>query len=629
MRVEDVGARLAAGPDLSLAELGGVGALRDQPHLATDVHADRLVRAILSSGTITPDLFLIVLNTLRYNRHPYVLAAASQHVARSGLSPDDLRAAQKALLERTSDRCSDLDADIASEALAGAFLLAQSAGASKPLVVAALDDVQANEKPMVVARAARLAGMAWLWSRSPDLIGVLERLASSDEASEQALYELALVALDEALGQAEPAALLSSLEAASAAFSRASIADPDMDEAAALNHAVSAIAGYCAGRSPAEVDADIASTRKIAEQRLMEMDRSALRAWLRPSFASETAWYGLVSALEGLPRRLEEASWLNAVPVLRQLGRLRESLIAGPASEGLHAAVVARTAGSLVAREGLRAHVRAWANDAATPPPERAHAEALLRAMAQAEGGGPGKPGGGTREAPHGSPDPLQALARLDDLGQGTALVGKLEQVYIQLTDALHGHRDYTGTVRSDVRVLIKHMIRFLAHCLDMTPSAAEGVFGFLFASQDEDPLEKELQKSLWHSLCLNADGFPQHQINRETHDIGAGRADISITRPDWRCVIEIKRERVDASSEGIRKYLGQAASYLVTGPRLGFLVVLDLCSQKDWSLTVEDNCWVEEVQGAGDSAPRAIVVWRIPGRRPAPSSVKTPLSLR
>lgn len=622
----DVAERLSAVPAPSLADLGGSEALSGQLHLATDLHADRLVWAILRSGAVTPDLFLIILDILRRNRHPLVLAAASQHVATAKLAAGDARTAQKVLLERISERGSDLDADLASEALAGAFLLAQAAGASRPSVIAALDDVRADENPLFVARAARLAGLAWLWSQSPDLTVVLERLTLSDEASDQALYELALIALDDALGQTDLAALLSGLEAASEAFSRASAAGPDMDEAAALDHAVSAVAGYCRGRNSREVESDIALARAIAGSRLVEMDRSALRGWLRPSFASETAWYGLVSALEGLPLRLEEASWLNAVPVLRQLGRLRESLAGDLASDGLRAAVIDRTAGSLVAREGLRAHVRAWADDPGTPPEERKHAQALLETMAQAGGVGPGKPSGGTGEAPDGSPDPLQALARLDNLGHGNPLVGKLEQVYIQLTDALRGHPDYTGTVRSDIRVLIKNMIRFLAHCLDVTPSAADGFFDFLFALRDEAPLERELQKSLWHSLCLSADGIPQHQIHRETPDIGTGRADVSITRPDWRCVIEIKRELIDASREGIRKYLGQAASYLLTGPKLGFLVVLDLCSQKAWSLTVEDNCWVEQVQGPADSAPRAIIVWRIPGGRPAPSSVKTPI---
>lgn len=622
----DIAKRLAAVPAPSLADLGGVEALRDQPHLATNLYADRLVRAIVDDGAAAPELFSVVVDTLRRNRYPLVIAAASQHVAEAALDPRYLRSAQKALLERTVERSSDLDADLASEALAGAFLLAQAGGASRPFVIAALDDVRSDDRPMFVARAARLAGLAWLWSRSPDLLVVLQRLALSEEAPDQALYELALIGLDEALGQAEPTGLIAGLEAASEAFARASTADPDMEEAAALHHAVSAVAGFCAGRPHDEVDADIASTSEIAGTRLMEMDRSALRSWLRPSIASETEWYILVSALSGLPRRLDEASWLNALPVLRQLGRLRESLTIGRFSNGLGPAVIDRTAGSLVAREGLRSHVKAWADDPATPPGERGHAQSLLEAMENANGRAPGKPHGGTGEAPDGSNDLLPTLASLEALGNRTALTGKLDEVYVRLTNALDGHPDYRGDVRHDVRVLIAALIRFLAHCLDVTPSGARGFLDFLFAAGDEAPLERELQTSLWHTLRLGAPVFAQHQIIREPPDIGAGRADIAVIRSDWQCVIEIKRERMDASRKGIAKYLGQAASYLVTGPKLGFLVVLDLCSQKDWSLTLEDNCWVENVKGPGDSLGRAIVVWRIPGHRPAPSGVRTPV---
>ena len=42
--------------------------------------------------------------------------------------------------------------------------------------------------------------------------------------------------------------------------------------------------------------------------------------------------------------------------------------------------------------------------------------------------------------------------------------------------------------------------------------------------------------------------------------------------------------------TEAIRQYLGQVATY----PRIGFLVVLDLVSQRGWPLTLEDNCWVD-----------------------------------
>jgi hypothetical protein len=80
-----------------------------------------------------------------------------------------------------------------------------------------------------------------------------------------------------------------------------------------------------------------------------------------------------------------------------------------------------------------------------------------------------------------------------------------------------------------------------------------------------------------------------------------------------------------DASRGGLRQYLGQAASYQLTGPRIGFLVALDLCSQKAWAFTLEDNCWVETIQAVGDSVPRKVVVFRVPGCRKLPWSIKTP----
>jgi hypothetical protein len=78
--------------------------------------------------------------------------------------------------------------------------------------------------------------------------------------------------------------------------------------------------------------------------------------------------------------------------------------------------------------------------------------------------------------------------------------------------------------------------------------------------------------------------------------------------------------------TEAIRQYLGQVVTYELTGPRIGFLVVLDLVSQRGWPLTLEDNCWVEAVQSSRDSVPRMVCVWRIPGGRRAPSKVTTPV---
>jgi hypothetical protein len=179
--------------------------------------------------------------------------------------------------------------------------------------------------------------------------------------------------------------------------------------------------------------------------------------------------------------------------------------------------------------------------------------------------------------------------------------------------------------VRDDMRLLVLFLVQFMSHCLDVSARMSESLFDFLFQRQGSKPLEVELQRALYTSLRLQVFGFPQHTVVNELPDVGAGRADVAIIRPNWRIVIEVKRELDDASREGIRRYIGQAASYELTGPRIGLLVVLDLCSQKDWALTLEDNCWVECVQGDGDAVERLVVVLRVPGMRTVPSRMRTP----
>jgi hypothetical protein len=310
---------------------------------------------------------------------------------------------------------------------------------------------------------------------------------------------------------------------------------------------------------------------------------------------------------------------------------LRGALVAIADAHGelLRSAVSSRIANGIITREGLWAHVSAWAADPTSSDKDRKEAQDLLQAIEAARERTSGKPEGLAGNATPTSPDDIARLklVALDDLSIGgiaPALTGKLEEVYLALDADLAIHPDYKGQVRRDVRILLNYLILYLVHCLDVTPRMAEGQFTFLLDRGGAKPLEVELQKSLWTYLRLQANGFPPHQVLREVHDVGSGRADIAIARPDWRAVIEIKRELDDPSRDGIRKYLGQAATYELTGPRIGFLVVLDLCSQKEWPLTLQDNCWIEAVAGSGDSQPRLVVVWRIPGMRRAPSDTRT-----
>jgi hypothetical protein len=328
---------------------------------------------------------------------------------------------------------------------------------------------------------------------------------------------------------------------------------------------------------------------------------------------------------------------LKAVPVLERVAVARRAMLAVASHEGdaLRRSATERFTRGFLAREGLRAHLEDWAADPSTTTDDRRDARELLDQI-EREREPPGKALGPAAHPISAGPE----ITKADVDGPGHRLrreveiipasrywltATKIEEVFFDLEARLRGHPDYTGTACSDIKLLIVFLITFLSHCLDVGRYMAEDVFRFLLDRTSTKPLEVELQRALFSFLRLQLWGFPQHTVVREAHDVAAGRADIAIIRPDWRIVLEVKRELDDASRDSIRKYLGQAASYELTGPRVGFLIVLDLCSQKDWALTLEDNCWIEKVMSERDTSPRVIVVVRVPGVRTVPSATATP----
>lgn len=597
--------------------------------LAQSLHADRLVRAIACEDEHMPaDLAKVVFAVLAHNPHSFVLAAAAQHLAHAQMGHDQTRQAQRILIARVQMKATPTEALIASEALAGAFLLANNSGASRPALIAALDEIEAHDDPFLVRRAARLAGLAWLWSRSPDLTELLKRLCLNDEAGEQALHELGLILLENALTLPSGEEVIEGLELAADMFASASKADPELNEARAFYHSLKAVSLFCSAADNEAVELEIDKAREAAVDRHCLLDTASLRSWLRPTVAAEIAWYELANLLEGLSQRLQERSWLRAVPVLQQLSRLRVALVAVANHSGdtLREAVTNRIAQGIVSQDGLVSHLSAWVNDMGISAQEKEDGLALLAQVEEERQRSPGKDEGRAEGATSARPSPGHIAHLLTSTQMaGSALTGKREETFLKLDQALQRHVDYKGNFARDVRILLNYQILYLAHCLDVTPRMAEEFFAFLFDDGEDKPLEVALQRSFWTYLHLQANGFPSHQILREPPDIGTGRADIAIVRPSWRIVIEIKRETTNASVDGIKKYIGQAGTYVLTDQRIAFLVVLDLCSQKKWPLTIEDNCWVEWVQGPDESQPRAIVVFRIPGMRVPPSDMRTP----
>jgi hypothetical protein len=465
---------------------------------------------------------------------------------------------------------------------------------------------------------------------------LLERLATNDEAGDQATYELAFAQLDEALTAPDQASVIVGLKLAEGMFSRALEQNPDLEEAEALGGSIRALVLFCENASSPAIEEQISKAKASAWGRRNDLNHQSLRSWLRPRIDVEIAWYELANALQTLADDLGKPSWLRAVPVLERVAALRRALIplaAAEAGDALRGVVANRLANSFLEREGLLAHLQAWVLDADTSEDDKVEGRRFLAELDERKKS-PGKAiGSAVLSSASGPINDIysQASPRIRELleavVQSTRAItsASVEAAFIRLTDNLETHPDFTGSARDVIALITLHILRFLHTCLDIGSAMAGETFGFLFDKGTSKPLEIELQRALLYWLKAQAVGFPEHTVLPEASDVASGRADLAIILPTWRFIIEVKRESSDASRDGLKKYLGQTAAYVSTRPRIGMLAALDICGQKNWAFDFDDNCWNEAIDlaQATDGIDRRIIVVRIPGSRTVPSSVK------
>lgn len=173
---------------------------------------------------------------------------------------------------------------------------------------------------------------------------------------------------------------------------------------------------------------------------------------------------------------------------------------------------------------------------------------------------------------------------------------------------------DFAGQVKEGIQPIVVAAIRFLAFCLNAQRGGDHSHTAYLF---DPEATEGQLQQHLaewFYGAC----GFTNLII--EAQHIGAGRIDLMLVFNGFRFVLELKREKDDATREGLSAYLRQEAAYQATDIALGMLVVLDLTAGP-LPDHMRDNVWVDVVSsnGAGGTE-RYVVVVRVPGNRVSPS---------
>ena len=193
----------------------------------------------------------------------------------------------------------------------------------------------------------------------------------------------------------------------------------------------------------------------------------------------------------------------------------------------------------------------------------------------------------------------------------------RVHPVVNQIIECVNGQLrvcpDYTGPVREQLQPVVTSIIRFLARCLDAQEGGQRSPTRYLF---DTNALEDDLQQHLidW----LYATDLYGYTI--ESQHVGGGRIDLMFTFEGFRFVVELKREKQDASRTGLAAYLQQAGAYQVTGIAVGMLVVLDLTAEP-LAPHMRDNVWVDVLPPTDPGGTeRHVCVVRVPGNRRSPS---------
>lgn len=194
------------------------------------------------------------------------------------------------------------------------------------------------------------------------------------------------------------------------------------------------------------------------------------------------------------------------------------------------------------------------------------------------------------------------------------------EQLLREILKGVESNSSYKiERVQRGFHVLLYQSIIFLESRMNFTQMDSKRV-SYLYQNL---PLPKEVAlQDDFHDFLIG--NLYDANISVEKSNVAGGRVDVSVAFSSFNFSVEIKRDSKDCSFEAIRSnYLGQAAEYLGTDVKLGFLMVLDLTDKSSGMRSIESNVKVEIVKKDNDPIERAIVVIVVPGNRKTPSKIK------
>lgn len=175
---------------------------------------------------------------------------------------------------------------------------------------------------------------------------------------------------------------------------------------------------------------------------------------------------------------------------------------------------------------------------------------------------------------------------------------------------------------RAGLELLVGFVVRRTIDPTTLRTERPPYLFAKAHGGLGEDAVEEDIRSDLLRFIVASDYSY---LLDKEQAQMG-GRADLRLVIPPAPpLTIETKRERSDASRAAIRaNHVAQAQTYVAFGPRVGFLLVLDLTPM---DATVEPNVrtrfWIDHIDpkvGRGDR-PDFVVVALLSGNRVPPSA--------
>lgn len=626
---------LEQGRCLSPHDIGGLEEVtRDPDGASQSVFSPELVTLVLDHGSVeAPEVGRFITTVVRNVRDDFAINQIVDVLARrprlpDGIEQDCFRAWSMVFDDRSQST------SVRTAALRGAFVLKRESSKRATQLAAKLVSVELDDDPDFLAHVAHIAGLLYAEEPISSLMDLLTDLSQIEGANEEATFELGMSAVGHALSTSDLAEARTYFTTARHWFDAASRRIEPTPKARVLAIAMGLLEDFYERRRSSDIKS------KLDELRLEAFASSAYVHQTAGDFLNGAratqiaAWSSLGLRLEALDRSLDEEIWLDVMQVIEEelLAIYTASrTVLGCDRGGLECIVRPRIQESLQSNRYQLLALQRWLKTNVTSQLGEAALDLIKATEAALSGEATADPTGAAAARstavafieksalPADQRDRLlttvlSAKVRIESYNTSPIIQQAIEKIYQEFSQVPEFVDD--AHARDIIMAVVYQSLLFLEFRLDTT-TGQDPTAAYLFASDEEsNPLEKHLQQDYLRFLKASNLGSAD-----EIRGVGGGRADVMHKHHGVRFVIEIKREKDDASFEALLGHYGdQTAIYQMTNVPLGILLVLDLTTKGGVSDHLKNLYKPVSGDLFKDGVMRGVLIVRVPAQRITPS---------